>query len=854
MSFIRTAFKIAWRESRASAGKFLFVIFAVAVGVGSLAGVRGFSQALASMLLREARTLMAADVSIRLLAVPSPEQLKEVESLDQRGAQSTRVTETLSMVTSKNVANPAFVSVKAIDPTVYPFYGSVTLSPPATLAATLNSQTTVVSDDLMIRLKVGIGDMIHVGGVDFRIAAIVTGEPDRLISGPAIGPRVILSRDGLNRTELIRLGSRAPQRVLFKVPATMPIPDMRLELTKFFPDDQISDYKQANQNVTRALDFATSFLSLISLIALIVGGVGVATAMHSHLKQKMDSIAIMKSIGARSAQVVQIYAIQTVMLGLAGGILGVAIGSAVQHLFPAIIQKYFQVKAEVPWLPSTAVQGIAAGLLTTLLFTLPPLLSIQKIRPGIILRRDMMEAKAGWRQRLLDSRSGIISGLVIVFGLGALAIWLIGGASREESVRIGSIFTGGLLGSLLVLAGVAWGLLRLLRLFIAVTPWKLPSTLRHGIANLYRPGSQAESVLTSLGIGVMFTLTVYLVQHSMLAEITRSAPPGMSNVFLLDISEEQLPRVAELLRKQPGIEKPAELLGTVSSRMVSIDGIPMEDYKVSGKGRRFMGRRILTSASSLPQGMILTQGTWWKDPKTNASEVSVSDWIARALNLHIGSTIQFVAFGKSLKTTVTSFHRTDPHRLSSRIDFILTPDALKGLPTIYYGAVRMAPGAVAELQRASYEQFPTVTVVNMADVIERVQEVVNQVAFVIRFISLFAILAGATILASSVAGTRFRRIREVVIFKTLGATRGRIAKIFSAEFLILGTVAGVMGSLLATAFSMVIMKQLIKVDYHFNPIPILVAIVLTALIAAGAGWLASFRILGQKPLEVLRGE
>jgi putative ABC transport system permease protein len=252
--------------------------------------------------------------------------------------------------------------------------------------------------------------------------------------------------------------------------------------------------------------------------------------------------------------------------------------------------------------------------------------------------------------------------------------------------------------------------------------------------------------------------------------------------------------------------------------------------------------------------MTVTQGAWWKSPTPDAGMVSVSDWIARGLNLHIGSNIEWLAFGKTLRARVTSIHRIDPHRISSRIDFILTPQSLEGLPTVYYGAVRMKPSAVAALQRVSYEQFPTVTVLNMADIIERVQEVVNQVGFVIRLISLFSILAGATILASSVAGTRFRRIREVVIFKTLGATRGRIAGIFSAEFLILGTVAGLMGSLLAIAFSMVLMKQIIKVDYRFNPIPILIAIGLTALIATAAGWLASFRILGQKPLEVLRGE
>jgi len=220
----------------------------------------------------------------------------------------------------------------------------------------------------------------------------------------------------------------------------------------------------------------------------------------------------------------------------------------------------------------------------------------------------------------------------------------------------------------------------------------------------------------------------------------------------------------------------------------------------------------------------------------------------------VGSTMDFDAFGHPIRAKVCAIHHMDPHRIGARIEFIFSPGVLEKLPSVYYGAARVRPDSVAALQRVSFARFPTVTVINLADIMNRVQEVVNQVGFIIRFISLFAILAGATILASSVAGTRFRRMREVVIFKTLGATRGRIAAIFSAEFLILGIVAGLMGSLLATVFSMVVMKELIKADFHFNLMPNLIAVLLTALIAVAAGWVASFRILGQKPLEILRSE
>ncbi len=851
MNFLRTAVRIAWRESRASSTKFFFVVIAVAIGVGSLTGVRGFSQSLAILLTREARTLMSADIAVRLNAQLSPEQAAAVEELSHK-VTVTRVTETLSMVGSSKAHDPVAVQVKAVDPRYYPLYGKLSYEPAKVLPDLLQPDAVLVSDDLRLRLNVTVGDSIRVGMGDFRIAGVLISEPDRLMSGPSIGPRVMLSREGLNRTNLIQLGSRAPQRILIKAGA-LSVSSIRAELRKRFPDDQVQDYRDVNANITRTLDFATSFLSLVSMIALIVGGVGVATAMNSHLRQKMDSIAVMKSIGGRSGQVVQIYVVQALLLGLAGGIIGVVIGSAVQHIFPGILERYFQIKASVPWVPSSALQGIAAGLLTTLLFTVPPLLSIRQIRPALIFRRDMPEVRPSWRQRFRDSRESLLAGAGIILGVGALSLWLIGGP-RDQAVRVASYFVGGLLTSLLLLAGVAWLLLRSLKAFLAASKWNLPMGLRHGIANLYRPGSHSTAILTSLGIGVMFTLTVYIVQHSMLEDIARSAPPGMANVFLLDISESQRGPLLDLLNHQPGVHPSAETVGVVSSRLVAVDGTRMEDWKVNGRTRRIGGRTVLTAAANLPQGTNIVDGHWWGSRNTAEPLVSVSEGMARYLNLKVGMELEWNAFGKPLHARLASIHRMDPHRLVSRLDFVTSPGVLQGLPTVYYCGVRVDPDRVAELQRVSFEKFPTVTVINMADLIMRIQEVVSQVSLIIRFISAFAILAGATILASSVAGTRFRRIREVVILKTLGATRARIATIFSAEFLILGTVAGLMGALLASGFSALVMKRLMKLDYHPDLTVSGLSILMTALIATVAGWLASFRILGQKPLEILREE
>jgi len=847
-----TASKIAWREARASSFKFGFVILAIAVGVGSLTGVRGFGRAFHDMLLSQARALMAADLSLRVFELPSPEQDAEMDGLAQRGVQRTWITETLTMASSDESKPPMLVSVKAVDPNLYPFYGEIRLAPPAPLSQALTTDTVAVSDDVLLRLNLKIGDVLRLGGQPFRIVGQVTYEPDRMLGTLNVGPRVMITRQGLERTGLILPGSRAAERFLFRLRAGSPnIQAVRTELKKSFPDALIADYRESHPIITRGLDRATTFLSLVSLITLIVGAIGVATAMQAHIQQRMDSIAIMKCIGARSSQLMRIYLIQTVALGLAGGILGVGFGIGIQRAFPQFLATYFQIEPSAWWDPITAGQGIGVAILATLLFTVPPLLSIRRIRPNLILRREMAETKPGWQTRLREGRASILAGVAIIIGIAGIAMSFATGTANDIW-KTGAYFAGALVVSLTVLSGIAWLMLRGLK---AAGRLQLPTSVRHGIANLYRPGNQAGSVLVALGIGVMFTLTVYLVQRGVIAEMSSSAPPGMPNVFLIDIAPKDRDAVVDIVKQQRGLEGVPEMIGTVAARLIDVDGRVIEGMQLRGWQRRFRTARPVTSAAAQPTYVDLVRGRWWQPSADNAAaEVCVADEVAKVFGIVPGSSMRWTIAGREVNARVACIHNIDSIHLASRVEFIFNPGALDGFPLIYYGSLRAKPAAVTSMQEELYRRFPTVTVVNMADVLQTFQSVVDRISQVVRFISIFAILAGAIILSSSVAGTRFRRMREVVILKTLGATRWRVSRIFSVEFLILGAVAGTMGALLANGFANLLLKRLLDSPVSFPVLPAVLAVVSTALIANAAGWMASFRILGQKPLEILREE
>lgn len=841
----RTASKIGWRELRAGPAKFAFVVLAVAVGVAALSGVKGFGYAFRGMLLRNAKQLIAADLQAQTWDTLTPDQLSRIEAIGERNGQITRVTETVSMAASTRQRVPQMISLKSVDPLAYPFYGKIGLEPRQPLASLLTDDSSVVvTPELELRMKVRPGDTLRIGGKEFTIRGIVTSEPDRLASGFGPGMRVLLSRAGLERSGLVQFGSRAAQRFLFKLSPGANLDAIKDQLKGTVHRIFISDYREGSPVVGKALDNTTTFLSLVSLIALIVGSLGVAMAMYSHLQQHMDTIAVMKAVGARSSQIMQIYLLQTLWLGIAGGLLGVGVGALVQKSFPLLIQRVFALLPDVPWDCSFSLQGMSLGVLATLLFTLPPLLSVRNVRPSLVFRRNMSDAAKEDRKHWRDKIPGWIGTAIILLGFYGIAVWLGG------SARMGFYFIAGLVASVVLLGVIASLLLFIMRFIVKVANRRLPISLRHGFANLYRPGNQARSVLVALGIGVMFTLTTYLLQRTVLHEVTSEGPGRQGNLFLLDVRDTAA--LSRLIHNQPGVQGNVQLVGYIVSRMLSKNGIPANRLDLSKERRGDLQSIRITTAKALPDGLFLLKGRWWPAGDSQPM-LAVSEQAARDFKLQLGDQLQFQIASRTVAAPLVAIFRRES-RAPVRYDLVFPQAALAGLPVVYYGAVHVNPANIPQIEEAIFENFPTVTVMNLADVLTRIQEAVDQVALVIRFLALFAILAGIIILAASVAGSRYRRVREVAILKALGATRNRILSIFSTEFSVLGAVAGLVGAILANIFSRIIAEKFIEAHFDFEWSSLLIAVAGTALLANIAGWLASSRILNQRPLEVLRSE
>ena len=854
----RSAAKIAAREMHSSRGKFFFVILSVAIGVAALTGVRGFSSSFRSTLLDKARSIMAADLSARMFQQPTPEQQTGLDEIAASGVEITPVTELLSMASAAKTLDPLLVSLKAVDPAMYPFYGDVELAPAAPLKTMLTPDTVAVADDLLVRLNLKVGDQLKVGTKLFRIASVVVNEPDRLSGSFAAGPRVLISREGLDASGLLAPGSHAGQRYLFKVPkpkgsapiSDKAVADLKTQLEKLLPEAQIIDYRETNPALTQGLDRATSLLSLMSLVALVLGAIGVAMAMRAHLQQRLDTIAIMKSLGARSGQIIKIYLLQTLLLGAAGGVLGVGLGVGVQLSFPYLLAKLIHVDTELHVQLSTVITGLAVGILTTLLFTLPPLLDIRGVRPILILRRAVDDTDdpfvAGIWRKITKNVVQIGAAVLILAGLAAIATTL------SDSVVVGQVFSVGLVLVLGVLLLASAAVLAGLRFFLSKTRLHLPSSVRHGLANLYRPGNPSAALLAALGMGVMQIMTVYLVQKAVVSELHISSAPNLPNVFLIDITNSEINGIRTLLKTQHSVTAEAELLPVVSSRVVDIDGVPAEQAKLKNFPKRMLRSISLTWMDSAPPGTKVVEGKWWAADEMKPV-VAIEQRSADRLGVHVGSHITFAAQDTQIVATVVALTKGDGQHAFSRAEFFLPKAALAGLPVVWYGGVHVDPEHVGELQRALYKAYPTVTVINVAQALETVRAVVIQITYVIQFLAAFSIFAGVIILASSIAGTRYRRIREVVVLKTLGATRRRIATVFSIEFAVLGLVSGVVGILFANVIARVLLTRM-TVAYHFLWGWTVAALVGTAGLTVATGWMASHRILGRKPLEVLREE
>ena len=854
----KRAAAIGWRDLKSAPGKFGFVVLSVAVGVTALVGVRGLSDSFRQSLSTEARALLAGDLSARMLHAPTAGELGKIAAIanPSSGIRTTWITETISMASVPPDPVPLLVSLKAVDPAEYPYYGTAGLEPAMPLQEALQGDSAIVADEFLIRLNASVGQTLRLGGRNFTITAALKQEPDRISSGVGIGPRVMISQAALARTGLLAPGSRAGWRLLVKLPEMPPrgltadaeTAAIRTQLEAALPDAQVMDYREGNPALTRGLDNATSILSLICLVAMVLGAIGVAMVMHAHLEQRMDMLAILKAVGADSADLLRIFLLQTLALGMAGALLGVAAGVGVMVALPAAFGNLltFHLAFQFPW--QSALAGVATGLLTTLLFCLPPLLDVRAVRPVLVLRRLVEDRPSSigiwfarwWTRRL---QLGIAAG--VVAALGAIA-WAL-----SDSAKVGAWFALLFTAALVVLLAMAAVALRTVRFLLDRTRLRLPSSLRHGLANLYRPGNQSAAVLAALGTGVMLILAVYLMQKGLLRDLRETASPSLPNVFLVDVRSDEVAGVKEFFAHQQGVSQQLKMIPVVMGRFISINDRPVEEMKDQHYPRRMLESAELSWADAPPEGDKVTEGAWWSN--AGAAQLAVSDGVAKRLRLGVGSQVELETGGTMRTLTVAAIYRSDGQHLGARVQFVLPSGQITDQPSTWYGGAHIDPIQVAAMERALFAAYPTITVINLADVLERIENVVDQITFVVRLLAGFSILAGLTILASSIASTRFRRMQEAVVLKTLGATRARIVRVFSVEFSVLGLLAGAVGVVFANLLTRVLLRRL-DVAFHIEWGATFLALIGTAVLATAAGWIASYRILGLRPLQVLREE
>jgi putative ABC transport system permease protein len=841
---------MAWRETRAAWRHFAYFFVCIMLGVAALVGVGLFSASLDRAIQREARSLMAADVELRTSRPLTPEGEAILKSFEGQGIARMQVSELVAMAAvpsegeSDRRRGTQLVELKAVEPG-YPFYGKLRAEPadaPGKVLGGGPGSFALVQEALLIRLDLAVGDTLKIGQAEFTIAGVLRKEPDRAAGAFSLGPRVLISRKGLEATTLIQPGSRVTNRHLLKVPDTMDARAIQDALAQTFPDKtvRVSTYQESQPMLRRFLRQMTMYLGLVGLITLMVGGIGVASSVRAFLKEKLETIAVLKAVGAESGTILKVYLVQTMLLGLLGSLAGAALGAGLQVALPPLMAQWLPVELEFHLALPPLALGLAMGLLTTALFALWPLLEVRRLKPNLVLRRDVSEEPVGSPGRA----AWLISGM-LALALAGLALLQAG------SWRSAGLFIGALVLALGLLQGTAWLVVRLVR---RLPRWR-SLAWRQGSANLYRPGNPTKSILVSVGVGVMVILAIHLIERNLLWEIGETLPADAPSFFFIDIQPDQHDAFARLLRDRGYAD--TRLTPLVRSRLWSLNGEPIrpEAYEEREHGWYFTREYVLTFQKDLPRGNVVTKGQWWDTSvPARGPLISVEEEAARRLGLDIGSMVEFDIQGAKVSGRVASVRKVDWGNLSTNFYFIFEPGALEGAPMTYVATTQVAAAEEVPLQRAVVAAFPNVSAINIRDVLDSVARVVDRISLVIRFMAGLSILGGAFVLAGALAATRFRRIYEAMILKAVGATRGAVAGTFAVEYALLGAAAGIIGSALATLLAWGVLRWILDVKWHFPPESIAWGIGATILGTLAVGFLSTIHILGQKPLPVLRRE
>jgi putative ABC transport system permease protein len=869
-------FNLAWRESRAARRRLLLLVGSVAAGVAALVAINGFTENLRVSVAEQAKALLGADLSLGSRQPLSERVLRLVDTLNTGTppGRAARVTSFAGMAYVPRTEGVRLVQVRAVEPG-YPFYGEIQTEPAGRWPELGRGGRTLVDGALLTALDARVGDTLALGEARFLIDGIVTNVPGDVGVASAFGPRVYIAAADLPATKLIRFGSRVDYDVYLRLPDAAAAQKIAEQYRLPLRTERvwIRTVEDDREDLTDTLTRLGNYLGLVALVALLLGGLGVASATHLFIRQKLDTIAVLRCLGATARQVFLSYLAQSVAMGALGSLVGALLGLGVQQALPLLVTDLLPVDVRVTVSPLPILIGMTLGIWVATAFALLPLLGIRRVSPLATLRR-VDEPAPGRRDPATWAAFVLLAASVV--GLAAVQV---------ADLREGAIFAAWVGGVVLVLWLAALGLTRAIRRWF---PSGLSYLWRQGLANLYRPANQTTTVVLALGFGAFLLSTLFLVQHNLLREFrVGDRETARPNLMFFDIQPDQADGVARMLAEAGFGGSPT--VPIVPMRITSVKGVPVRldrrpdefeddepdaavarDSAVasdstadSTRARRGVGgwaaRREYRSTyrASLSDSERLVEGEWWDStaarPADGVARISVEVEVARELGVGVGDEIVWNVQGIPVPSRVTSLRTVDWNRFQTNFFVVFEPGPLERAPQMLVTLTRVdsAPQR-GQLQRRIAERYPNVSAIDLARVQEAIENILAKATLAVRFLALFSLAAGTIVLLGAVTTARLQRLREGVLLKTLGATRNQVLRILIAEYVALGLLSAAVAIVLSSVAGWAIARWVFEVRYDL-PLAALsgLTLALVALTLVVGLW-SSAEVLKRPPLEVLR--
>jgi len=838
---------MALREMRASWRRLVFFFICIAIGVGAIVALRSVIQNVRSALTRETRSLIASDILVTSNA-PFTAGARDVIAREREAGRIAEVGESVEIATmvrpaARAAAVTKIVELRAVPPS-FPMYGTVTLRDGRYDHSLLAGRGALVRPELLAQLDLRVGDELLVGSQSFEIRGVIATEPGRSLGAFSLGPRVLIDHADLASTGLLGFGSRATFQLLLRAPEAT-VRALGDSLTDAFENQFVRSrgYWQNQDRIGENLSRAENYLSLVGLVILILGGIGVSSVTRVFVQQKVKSIAILKCVGGTSSRVLAVYMLQVLLLGLAGSILGVALAAGVVAVVPMVVGAAAELlQVEYGLSASAAWQGLAVGMLVSVLFSVVPLLEVRRVKPSLLLRND--EARPPGIDWLKWSVAALVGAALV-----GVAAWQAG------SLQVGLLLSGGFVATAVILhvCGLA--------LVWAIQPLRFSRSfaLRQAVLHMVRPGNQTRVILLAVGLGAFVILGVRSLQANLLRDFAVQAGPDAPDMFLVDIQSDQRDRVAALVDESNG-ERPAPRpIPVLRARVVAVKGatVSLENYE-QVRGRSGLSREFTVTYREAPEANEqLVAGRWWDGSPDGGVEVSIEEGLLQRWPIGIGDQMTFDVLGRQIVARVSSIRKVQWEDFrAGGFMFVFKPGAFEGAPHTYIASLQgpTDADARARMQARLVSQFPNISVIDLREVLQTIQGIVNNVSLAVTVVGTLVLVSGAMILLGAVSMTKYRRVYESAILKTLGANRRLIASMLLLEYGVLGAVAGTVGAFGAIALSWAVARYALELPWQATPLLTLLGIIGTALFVAVVGVGASLDVLRHKPLATLRAE